>query len=350
MWLVALGAACKPADDGEADDPPSKDKEPTSSSELPTSSGDGGPPIVEGDMCSTAPTAAGRLHDGTLFDAAAELAAGDGLPGLTCRFAGPDVFVRHTVEHRADVTVTAVGTGFAPTLAILSGTCTEAYGCAVGLPVTMLDVAAGTELTFAVGVDPDDPAAVAASSPEALGFRLTIATRDVLGTGTTCGLLGQGRCETGSACIPDEAGSSLCTAVPGDTCASATEIDLGAGAQVLTVDPSLPYGDAHEHGCTGARRRDRVFHVRWPTGGRLVASTTAADVGLAARGPGCAAVEALACAQPTTLGAALHVDVQGPDGAFVFVELPADDPDGGTSELGPFEVRLAIEPPSHDGG
>lgn len=348
-WVAAavlVACASDPAgtDDGGA----TKNKEPTGDAELGTSTGDGGPVQAEGDVCTAALDIGRGTHDGSLYNAAADLAAAIEAADVEapgCPFDGPDVFLRYTVSANADVTVSAEGEGFVPQVAILDAGCTTAFACGAGLPASMLDVSAGTELSIAIGVAADEPALAAATGPDQLRYRVEIVERAVIATGEGCGLLGQGRCETGSACTPDELGGSRCTAVPGDTCASATELVLDDTPHVVMVDPAVPYSDAHHHPCAGARRRDRVVHVQWSApGGTLVASTTAADVALAVRGPGCAAAEALACATAGTAGTRVEVDVDGPGGAFVFVELPADDPAGDRSELGPFDVEFALAP------
>jgi hypothetical protein len=89
-----------------------------------------------------------------------------------------------------------------------------------------------------------------------------------------------------------------------------------------------------------------VLHVQWPApGGTLVASTTAPDVALAIRGPGCAASEAIACAPASDDGSTIETIV-GAGGAFVFVELPADDPAAapGVDLAAPFDVVLDLVP------
>ncbi len=350
MWVVAVAVvACASDPAGTDDSGATKNKEPTTGdAELATSTGDGGPVQAEGDVCAAALGVGLGTHDGSLYNAAADLAAAieaDAVEALDCPFDGPDVFLRHTVSANADLTVTAAGEGFVPRVAILDAGCTTAFACSAGLPTSMLDVSAGTELSIAVGIAADEPAVSAATGPDQLRYRVEIVEREVIATGEGCGLLGQGRCETGSACTPDELGGSRCTPVPGDTCASATELVLDDTPRVVTVDSAVPYGDAHQHACAGARRRDRVVHVTWSApSGTLVTSTAAADVALAVRGPGCAAAEALACANAGAAGTRVEVDVDGPGGAFVFVELPVDDPTGDGSELGPFDVEFALVP------
>jgi hypothetical protein len=334
LALALLACKREPQTD---DAPPQKDKEPTSSSELATTSSTGDAPAPEGDTCESAPTIATSVHTGTLFATAADLAIP---PGDDCGMEGADAFVRLAIEQRADVEVSAKGSGFTPSVAILGSSCSDALACATGLPATALDVAADTELVIAIGIGAEDPALVAAAAPEDLAFELTIAKSSVLETGESCGLPGQGRCASGTACLVDEDGAATCTLVEGDTCATATPIALGNAPSIVTVDPAVPYSDAHHHSCGGARRRDRVLHVQWPApGGTLVASTTMPGVALAIRGPGCAETDAISCAPATGDGAAIEAIVEGPGGAFVFVELPEDDP-----ATAPFDVVLDLVP------
>lgn len=340
LALVVLGCTQEPAQD----DSPLKDKEPTSNSELATSSSTGAAPELAGDQCDSAPAIVTSVHEGTLFAAAADLAIES---VIGCGIDGGDVFVRVTTSARVDVTVTAVGSGFVPGVAIVGSSCTEAFACASGLSATALDVAAGTELAIAIGIGADDPALAAAAAPEDLAFELRIETNAVLASGAACGLPGQGRCATGTMCLADDEGIATCTIVEGDTCATATEVELTAGSAIVMVDPAVPYSDAHQHECAGARRRDRVLHVQWPApGGTLVASTTAPDVGLAMRGPGCTVTEALACTAASESGAVIETIVDGAGGAFVFVELPADDPaaESGGDVVPPFDVVLDLVP------
>jgi len=338
-WLLA---GCGDAPGEMA--PAMKDKEPTGVDQLATSSGDDGAPAVPGDACDSAPVVVAGALTVSLKGATAELEGGD-VDGLTCTFDGPDTFFRHVVGRRADVRITARGAGFTPTVAILGSGCADAFACAKGLPAAMLDVAAGTELVFAIGIGADEPVLATAGLEDDLAVSVELELREVIAAGDTCGLLGQGRCETGSACLPDEDGGSRCTSVDGDTCSTATPVEIAFGSTLVAVDPSRPYGDAHQHPCTGARRREVVMRVQWPaTAATLTVSTLAPDVGLAVRGPGCAATEALGCAQPGPSGASVSLDTSGAGSAFVFVELPVDDLDDDDSELGPFEVAIALAP------
>jgi hypothetical protein len=338
MLAATLCVACSAAPGEDA--PPLKDKEPTSNAELATTSSTGDAPEIVGDLCMSAPALTGTVHEGTLFGTGADLA----IDGDTCRMDGADAFVRFRVTGRADVTVTAQGHGFAPTVALVGPSCTEAFACTVGVPATALDVAADTELVIAVGIAADDPALASAAAPEDLGFSLRIETRAVLAIGESCGLPGQGRCASGTACLPNEDDANVCTLVAGDTCASATPIpiELGSGATTVTVDPSVPYDDAHHHTCAGARRRDHVLLVQWPSpGATLAVTTTTADVALAVRAPGCIASDEIACDSPAKSGASIEAHVAG-SSAFVFVELPADDP--AAPPPPPFDVDLTLLP------
>jgi hypothetical protein len=80
----------------------------------------------------------------------------------------------------------------------------------------------------------------------------------------------------------------------------------------------------------------------------LTASTTAADVGLAVRGPGFLASDELACAAGSAQGATTTVVELGERSAgagsvFVFVELPpSDDGEDPAGELAPFDVTFTL--------
>lgn len=324
-----------------------------------TSTTDGGPQPPPGDACDDAVAILGRTWRGTLDAATADLATTP-VPGLgACAIDGPDVFVRRRIDRRADVTISAMGKGtteadgFVPRIAVVDATCSNGLACAAaGLPVRLLDVAAGTELVIAVAIAEADVASAAVP----IEATLAIAERDVLPMGAACppaaGSDG-GRCEAGTACIADDAGVSSCTAVAGDTCARAIAIDLGAEPQLATIDPAVPYSDAHAHACAGERRRDVVFDVHWDaSAGSLEVSSTAPGVALAARAPACTPDAERACDAGLATGARIVVPPQSMDiaSAYVFVELPADEGDlaldddttGEGSEVGPFEVAFAV--------
>jgi hypothetical protein len=69
------------------------------------------------------------------------------------------------------------------------------------------------------------------------------------------------------------------------------------------------------------------------------------------RAPGCLPDQALGCAAPGATGSALVVEIAPPESgvpavqaAYVFVEFPVADPSLAASELGPFELTLALDP------
>jgi hypothetical protein len=334
------------------EEPASKDKEPTGMSELGTSSTDATLQAPPGDACDDAVAVLGRTWRGSLDGATADLAMSDVIGLERCTVDGPDVFVRRRIDRRADVTITAAGTGFVPQVAVIDGSCSNAWVCApAGLPAQILDVAAGTELVIAVAIAQDDVAA--ATTP--VEATLAIAEREVLSAGASCPTAAGsdgGRCEAGTACVAADAGASTCTPIAGDTCGRAIEVDLGTARHVATIDPALPYSDAHAHACAGERRRDVVFRVHWDgSAGSLDVSTAAPGVALAARAPACTLDAAHACDDGVDDGARIVVAPHSADAAsaYVFVELPAegdlalDEETGGeSSELGPFEVAFMV--------
>lgn len=342
--LVLVACSSPPADD---EDPPSKDKEPTGVSELGTSSTTDGPMPPPGDACDDAVAIPGRTWRGTLDAATADLAGGGVLTlDEACATGGPDVFVRRRIAQRADVTITAQGSGFVPRIVVLDGTCSNDLTCATGLPARLLDVAAGSELVIAVAIADADVATVAVP----IEATLAIAEREVLAAGAACPPTADvdgGRCEAGTACIVDELGAATCTAIAGDTCASALEIAVGAPL-VQTIDPATLYSDAHAHSCAGDRRREVVLHATWDgSAGSLEVSTAAPGVALAARAPACTPDAERACEAASATGARIVVppNASGVASAYVFVELPAEAGDpapGEPSELGPFDVAMEL--------
>lgn len=346
MALVIVACSAPPP----ADEPPSKDKEPTGMSELGSSTTDAGPTPPPGDACDDAVTIQGRTWRGTLDEALPDLANGS-VVGLddACTMYGPDVFVRRRIPQRADVTIHAEGSGFVPQIAVLDGTCSNGLACATGLPTTVLDVAAGSELVIAIAISSRDAKTIV--SP--IEATLTIEEREVLSAGAACpaaaGVDG-GRCEAGTACVLDELGASTCTAIAADTCASAIAIEVDAPV-VHVIDPAVPYSDAHAHSCAGLRRRDVVLLATWDaSAGSLAVQTDVPGVALAARTPECTPDAEQACVAAAASGARIVVPpkTSGIAAAYVFVELPQDPSDqsdpasGEPSELGPFAVAFEL--------
>ena len=347
--LVALAAAvaCREPQPASGD-APMKDKDPTGGETEGSSSG--GPPVVLGDICENAPTIGVGRFVATIYNAASDVhgACGEG---------GPEVFVRVATDERADLELTVEGSGFVPRLGVLGNACSadwdsEGIACTRGLPATVLDIAAGGSVVVAIGVDPDDPVLVDASSDHDMSFALDVKTRPVLEPGARCGQPGLGRCESGSACSSGDDGTKRCTVLDADTCATAEPLALAAiEATTTMIDPSVPQTDAHAHSCMGARRPERVLELRLPAElperAVLTATTAAADVGIALRGPGCLASDELACAAPSPSGAiasvdALAVETAGSPSIYAFVELPVDPLDDAAGELAPFAVTFEL--------
>jgi hypothetical protein len=344
--VAALVAACR--DGGSAGDTaPSEDGGGEGSG---SGSSGGEDPEAAIDSCALAPALAlGRTH-GTLRDKSTDR-------GGACGTGGPDAFYRLEVTARADVSVSALGVGFVPRVGVLPDDCIGDFAnvglaCARGLPLWIGDVAAATTLLVAVGADADDPALAAPipeGMPDPLGFALDVHVRAVLDEGEPCQPATVGRCTTGTSCIGGEDGVARCTALVGDTCNTAEPIELGTGD---TVYPLTPYTDAHAHSCTGAHRREKVLRVTLPQpidpAAALVVSTTAADVGLAVRGPGCDLADERACASGGPTGATATVAglaqaVAPGETVYVFVELPPLPTMGG-EEPPPVQVQLQLAP------
>ncbi len=354
---IAAVASCREAAP-PADEPPMKDVDTTDGDDSGSSSG--GPPVVLGDICENAPEIGTGRFVSTIYNAASD-------KGGACGEGGPDVFVRVATDVRGDLELTASGSGFVPRLGVLASGCTDDWSefglaCTRGLPTTVLDVPAGGSIVVAIGVAPDDPALPGAASDHDMLFALDVVLREVLEPGERCGLPGLGRCESGSACLPADDGTQRCTVLAADTCATAEPLELPqTGAIATMIDPTVVLTDSHAHSCTGARRADRVLALRLPAElpdrAVLTATTTAADVGIALRGPGCLASDELACAAPSPSGATATIDalaqrIDGADTVFAFVELPAaraDDPEGEPAgepagELAPFAVTFELAP------
>lgn len=268
---------------------------------------------------------------------------------------GPELFFQVEIERRSDLEVHAVGAGLVPIVTVLES-CDDAepLACAEGLPVAVLDLAAGSAPIVAVSIANEDPALADESDP--LDVALDLRLRAVLGVDEECSPPGRGRCENGSACLAGEDGVQRCTRLTADTCATAEPHPLTLGESIsIEIDPATPQTDAHAHSCTGARRRDRVLALElpadMPAAASLHVSTTDADVGLAVRRGSCLLEDELACAQPSDGGAALFVDdmpaaLSSDRTAFVFVELPIADADpSGPGELPPLVVAIELAGP-----
>ncbi len=357
-WAVA-GALCCPTFAGcKADAPGDPGNEAMEPDDDGGDSSTGDPSPGMGDVCEVAPRVEEGPYQATLRGLSSTL-------GGVCGNGGPEGFVRLMVPRRADVRLEAHGAAYSPIVGVLPG-CVGDWDdrsllCTQGLPGWILDVAAGTELFVAVGIEPDHPAiaTIPEDGSDLLAFVLHVGLREVLTEGEMCAFEGLGRCESGTACIEDEAGVARCTALEGDTCASAEELSLSLGTTMQVIDPQAPHTDAHIHACGGARRIDQVFRLRaadaLEPGGSVEISTTAPEIGLAVRGPGCLPGEEIACAPGDIDGAHVIVDdlsktLEVGGSLFVFVEMP---PGSGASEplqpapgeQAPFALRVELLPP-----
>ena len=174
------------------------------------------------DVCSAAPVVSTGRWRGNLRDAAEDL-------GGACEQGGPDVFFRVELSTPADLTVHARGVGFTPRVGVLPTSCVAGreIACTEGLPTTLTDLPAGTELLVAVGIDPESPAldepepAPDSGSGDPLAFELELSVRRILQPGALCQPSPLGRCATGSTCREDpEEGAWRCETLGADTCAT----------------------------------------------------------------------------------------------------------------------------------
>jgi hypothetical protein len=313
------------------------------------------------DQCVAAPRVAAGRHPGSLRGNTSDR-------GGACGLGGPDAFVVLETPRRVDVRVAARGVGFSPVVGVRSSRCEHSWStqlsCTRDLEGWVLDVSAGSRLLVSVGISPDDPALSSSRPPgqaDPLDFLLELELRNVLLEGEQCTPPSRGRCVTGTVCMTGElegesSASPRCVAIEGDTCASAIPVSLELGTTVITLDRTMVQTDAHAHSCGGARRPERVLRLALPalleSGAILEARTSAPDVLLALRGPGCAADEELGCGVDTKDGTAVTVDglagLGMPD-LFLFVELPrpAHDEDdasigGETGELAPLAIEVEL--------
>lgn len=359
--LLLAGCRDAPPDDEGGDGPMS----------LATTSGGGGggdgsssggvyvPGDEATDQCGLAPVVQAGRHYGTLRGNASEL-------GGACGLGGPDAFFRLEVPRRSDVWLQGQGVGFVPRVGVLPFTCTTDWAtrtlaCTEGVGTWLLDVAEGSSLVVAVGVDEELPALdepPPSEGPDPLAFALDVRLRNVLAPGEPCEPPGLGRCGTGTACLPSpppddpeaEPGPAVCVVLEGDTCQTAAPLPVVPGVTVVEIDPAAPQTDAHQHGCGGARRAERVLRLQPPPQAGPHAVEIRADrpgVGLAVRGPGCLPEDERGCVAGELAPAALSVDLVGE--AFLFVELPpaadeaGDDGTGTTGDEPGEEAPIVIE-------
>jgi hypothetical protein len=325
------------------------------------------------DQCVAAPLVRTGRHTGSLRGKTSDRNG-------ACDRGGPDAFVLLDVPRRADVNLLARGVGFVPVVGARSPRCELGWSstqhlCTQGLEGWVLDLPAGSTLLVSVGIDPGDPALASAPTPglaDPLDFVLDLELRNVLLEGEPCVPASRGRCVSGTACLAvdsHETGGTAetprCVAVAGDTCATAISVDLESGTTVLEIDRDDVQTDAHEHGCGGARRPERVLVLGLPPdlepGAHLEVRAHAPDILLALRGPGCAADEELACAPDSADGSVAIIEdllAVGSPNVFLFIEYPRpahDDEsttsggtdgdettDSGTGELPPLIVEIEL--------
>jgi hypothetical protein len=360
LMLVLVLAACSeprdPSSDGDDEGEASEDE----ASEGEGETGEPSPAL--GDACESraviveAPTTITLgLRDASPQPEPQTLAAA--CPGLS----GPLVYVEVHVDGRVDLSVAARGRGFTPQFAVLLPGCSadpsRVLACGSALPVTLDDIGPNVDLLVAIGASADEPALTSErpgpDQPDPLDLELRLEVRPVLAEHARCGP-GFGRCEPGTVClVPDgpedgpEDGSGMaiarCWRPPADSCvAPGTAIVASPGDElVIEIPGDEPHSDAHEHGCTGWRRPERVERLLLPTGLSETASVhIEADdprVGLALRGPTCAPEHALACAPATGEGTTTSLSFAGPgelaalaaagEGPLLFIELPSPELD-----------------------
>jgi len=299
-------------------------------------------------LCGQAPTIGAGRHYGSMRGNASELAG-------ACGEGGPDAFFRLEVPRRSDVWLRGYGASFTPRIGVLPNTCTTDWlertlACTQGVGTWLLDVPGGSSLVISVGIESDHPSLeepLPAEGGDPLAFAIDVDLRNVLGEGDPCVPAGRGRCGAGTACLEPEPaddptappGEAVCTALPGDTCGSAVEVEVPMEGVAVRIDPAAPQTDAHVHSCGGGRMRERVLRLRLPTDpARAQAQSLRIEaddpaVGLALRAPGCGVDHERACAAPGA-GAPLVVELSGSE-AFLFVELPEPGDDaGGTTDGG----------------
>jgi hypothetical protein len=339
--LMLMGSACGGGGGGEGESGGSStgDSEGTSQAQAQTPS----------DGCADAPTVAQGQFAGTLRDRHSDPELGG-----VCGGGGPDVFLRVQVPLRADLRVEARGNGFTPRVSLAPLGCLGAPMLACGADgiATLDDLADGTIVTLAIGVDADTFTSLSGPAPDdepdPLDFVVDVAMTRVLAGGEVCMPEARGRCTSGTLCMPelttadtdtDTAGDEddapwLCTTVPGDSCDAPDQVSvaLAAGVGTLTIDPDLPQTDAHHHRCTGRGTRERVLRLRLPGDLEpqydLQIHADRPEVGLAVRAPGCLASDELACAAPSAGGSRVTIAAPGAlqradIEPYLFVELPA---------------------------
>lgn len=320
--------------------------------------GDTGTVIVPGeatDLCAAAFSIGEGKHVGSLRGHVSDL-------GGACGAGGPDAFFRLDVPRRSDVWVKADGVGFVPRVGVLPHGCaaewnTRGLACAEGVGTWVIDVAGGSSLVVAVGIDAEDPSLVTPppeAGADALDFRLEVRLRDVLEAGETCDPPERGRCGAGTACLaPVGPGPAVCTALHADTCATAAPVEIAIGTSTIEIPADAIHSDAHAGSCGGARRPERVIALSIPATGdapTLTVSTETPDIGLSLRGSDCDPHRELACVAASGEGplisADLPLDVGRP--VLLFVELPVaeaaeDAGETGAGEEAPIVLQVELQ-------
>ena len=291
------------------------------------------PPMAD-ENCLLAPIVDPGRFSGSLRDIEASV-------GI-CGVAGPTTYLQVAPQLDADVVVIANATGFAPRLGIAPDGCGvgREFACVGGETLEFRDVAAGTVLTLEIGAAATDPGLAAPlpedGSADPLDFTVDVGFRRILDVGERCRPESRGRCPGGTLCAapaggdPGELAAWVCEPLAGDTCASAEILVIDGSSGDFTVDRADSQTDAHAHACTGEGLLERVFRLEidapLPPGASLVIGAKAA-VGLAARGPGCAAAAEIACAAPEAGGSLTIEDLEGLAAAdadpYLFVEWGA---------------------------
>lgn len=363
--VLALLSACGPtaSTDGDAADAEADTSQDEGESET-------GEPTALGDSCETTELI---IEAPATLRASLRHATASPLTEV-CGVAGPAVFARVRVGGRVDLTMSARGRAFEPSLTVMPPDCLSVaddpgrlLACGHALPLTLFDIGPDIELLVAIAIAADDPALAltpaADGETDPLDVELAFTLQAVLGEGQRCGP-GQGRCESGTVCLPaDEDGVSVdrCRRPEADSCVAPGSWQLPPPGEVLsfTIAPDEPHSDAHEHACTGWRRPERVDRLELPAslpaGTTLIVRADDPRVGLALRGPSCAVEHALACAadgapSETVLswggdGSLADMAAAG-DSPWLFIELPRQDRgDQGGDELGPIDIEVELVAP-----
>ncbi len=316
--LVACGEGPLPPNNADGDGPGETTGEPSDPVEVALSA-----------SCAAAPELnAGRWK--------ADFSGSVGNLGTLCGVEGPELFGRITMGIRGDLVARVGGQGGPLRLALTAPVCIDLDVPELcddtGQELELRDLPLGTQVLARVGSDIGTP-----------GW-LDVEVRTVLAEGDVCEPESRGRCEATTTCEQDpiEGGAKICRPVLGDSCARPLDavVDLAstglAGSVMLPVDPAI--GDEHAHSCfdSGSAARDAVVRLEL-TNDELVADDArlnlsvlsggnGADIGLAARGPGCETLEEIACSAGQGAATSIEIDDLGRrarrgEPIYVFVEF-----------------------------